>query len=76
MVWCSEIRFGPLPQVETGVSNSASGPEKMRAGDRSYPFGAEEAAVGGRRAQTPLTSSLRTTMNANQSSLEENFKND
>lgn len=75
-MWCSEILFGPLPQVETGILNSAAGPEMMRAGDWSYLLGAEEAAVGGRKAQAPLTSSLRATMNANQSSLSENFKND
>lgn len=57
--------FGPLPQVETGVSNSASDPEKVRAEDPSYVLGAEEAAVRGRRAQAPLTSSLRAMMNAN-----------
>lgn len=47
----------------------------MQAENQSYLPGAGEAAVGDRKSQTPMPSSLQATMSANQWSLNENFKN-
>lgn len=76
LVWCSEIPIGSLPWFATGVSNSTLGPERIRTSDQIYLFSAEKNAMGGRKAEASLTSSLRATTDVNKSSANENVKND
>lgn len=76
LVWCSEIPFGSLPWFATGVSNSTLGPERIRTNDQIYLFSTEKNAMGGRKSEASLTSSLRATTNVNKSSANENVKND
>lgn len=64
--WAAQkYHFGLFHSLIQGF-NSALGPEMMQAENQSYLPGAGEAAVGDRKSQTPMPSSLQATMSANQ----------